>query len=50
MKNCKNFNIAISLIIIAIASVLGLQHYQKITQDRHFEQIITDLNNLEVNN
>lgn len=50
MKSYKNFNIAISVIIIAIVSVLGFQHYQKITQDRHFEQIITDLNNLEVNN
>jgi hypothetical protein len=47
MKNCKNFNIAISIIIIGIVSVLGFQNYQKFAQDRHFEQIVSDLNNLE---
>jgi hypothetical protein len=47
MKNCKNFNIAISIIIIGIVSVLGFQNYQKLAQDRHFEQIVSDLNNLE---
>jgi hypothetical protein len=47
MKNCKNFNIAISIIIIAVVSFLGFQNYQKFAQDKHFEQIITDLNNLE---
>ncbi len=47
MKNCKNFNIAISIIIIGIVSVLGFQNYQKYSQDKHFEQIILDLNNLE---
>lgn len=47
MKNCKNFNIAISIIIIGIVSILGFQNYQKFTQDKHFEQIITDLNNLK---
>ncbi|MGI4753074.1 MAG: hypothetical protein ACRYE8_05060 [Janthinobacterium lividum] len=50
MKSCKNFGIAISIIIIAIVSVLGFQNYQKFTQVRHFKQIITDLNNLEINN
>lgn len=47
MKNYKNFTTAISIFIIAIASVLGFQSYQKFTQDKHFEQVITDLNNLE---
>ncbi|MGX6960858.1 MAG: hypothetical protein ACIPMY_06650, partial [Rickettsia endosymbiont of Pentastiridius leporinus] len=47
MKNCKGFNVAISIIIIGIASVLGVQNYQKYSQDKHFEQIISDLNNLE---
>lgn len=47
MKNCKNFNIAISIFIIAIVSVLGFQNYQKFVQDKHFEQIVSDLNNLE---
>ncbi|AAY61854.1 hypothetical protein RFEPED_1428 [Rickettsia felis str. Pedreira] len=47
MKNCKNFNVAISIIIIGIVSVLGFQNYQKYSQDKHFEQIILDLNNLE---
>ncbi|MEY4463201.1 MAG: hypothetical protein RLZZ81_172 [Pseudomonadota bacterium] len=49
MKNCKNFNVAISIIIIGIAAVLGFQNYQKFAQDRHFEQIVSDLNNLEFN-
>ncbi|HJD59385.1 MAG TPA: hypothetical protein LFW20_01725 [Rickettsia endosymbiont of Omalisus fontisbellaquei] len=48
MKNCKNFNIAISVIIIGIVSVLGFQNYQKFTQDKHFEQIVTNLNSLEI--
>lgn len=48
MKNCKKLGIATSVIIIAIVSVLGFQNYQKFTQDRHFKQIITDLNNLEL--
>ncbi|MCC8369813.1 MAG: hypothetical protein LN566_00240 [Rickettsia endosymbiont of Stiretrus anchorago] len=48
MKSCKNFGIAISIIIIAIVSILGFQNYQKHTQDKHFEQIVNDLNNLEV--
>lgn len=47
MKNCKNFNVAISIIIIGIVSVLGFQNYQKYSQDKHFEQIISNLNNLE---
>nr|WP_256621370.1 hypothetical protein [Rickettsia sp. TH2014] len=47
MKNCKNFNVAISIIIIRIVSVLGFQNYQKYSQDKHFEQIISNLNNLE---
>ena len=46
MKNYKNFTTAISIFIIAIASVLGFHSYQKFTQDKHFEQVITDLNNL----
>lgn len=47
MKNYKGFNIAISIIIIGIVSVIGVQNYQKYSQDKHFEQIISDLNNLE---
>ncbi|KJW03203.1 hypothetical protein REIP_1227 [Rickettsia endosymbiont of Ixodes pacificus] len=47
MKNYKNFTAAISIFIIVMALVLGFQSYQKFTQDKHFEQIITDLNNLE---
>lgn len=43
----RNFNVAISIIIIGIASFLGFQNYQKFTQDKHFNQIISDLNNLE---
>ncbi|QQV74828.1 hypothetical protein H6P87_00369 [Rickettsia tillamookensis] len=47
MKNCKSFNIAISIIIIGVVSFLGFQNYQKYSQDKHFEQIISNLNNLE---
>ncbi|BBJ31322.1 hypothetical protein RAS_04310 [Rickettsia asiatica] len=47
MKNYKNLTTVISIIIIGVVSFLGFQNYQKFTQDKHFEQIITDLNNLE---
>ncbi|XVN44463.1 MAG: hypothetical protein RCG16_03260 [Rickettsia hoogstraalii] len=47
MKNYKNFTTAISIFIIVIVSVLGFQNYQKFAQDKHFEQIISNLNNLE---
>ncbi|CAK6513889.1 hypothetical protein [Rickettsia helvetica] len=47
MKNYKNLTTVIAIIIIGVVSFLGFQNYQKFTQDKHFEQIITDLNNLE---
>ncbi|HJD56361.1 MAG TPA: hypothetical protein LFW21_07155 [Rickettsia endosymbiont of Pyrocoelia pectoralis] len=50
MKNYKGFNVAISIVIIGVAAVFGFQNYQKYSQDKYFEQIITDLNNLEITN
>lgn len=47
-KTYKNLIVAISISIIAVVSFLGFQHYQKLAQDRHFKQIVSELRDLKL--